>query len=101
MAKVLNIRSCWEMLHHALLRCTNSMDAPSWHTKRARSAQQSGDGNDLLGERRQREILIHRQLAQHAIGVLFGEVFFPHEDAFRALDQLAFGELVARFRELV
>lgn len=62
--------------------------------RRRQLAEQLGHGNYLPRYLDDLQTAIHRLLAQRAVGRLLGELSALHEDAFRFLHDLAFGELV-------
>src|SRR5262245_60836958 len=68
---------------------------PAW------SPEQFGDRYDLLGGRSHAEALLHPELAQQAVCLVFGDFPVPHEYAFGAVDQLALAELRPGLRQLV
>ncbi len=62
--------------------------------------QEVGDGDDGLRRVGEATALIHRQLAQRAAGEVLAHLALLHQDAFCALDDLAFGKRAARFFKL-
>src|SRR5258708_30460019 len=52
------------------------------------SAEQGGDVDDLPGGLSESQAALHRNRAQLRESFLFARVALPHQDAFRALDEL-------------
>src|SRR5436190_16755269 len=80
-----------------LLRCTKAGRA---RVKLARSAEEPGDVDDLAGGFADADSALHRELAKRRVRGFLVDAAMLHQDAFRALDDLALGEARLRVVQL-
>src|SRR5258708_39358163 len=84
----------------ASVRCQTHAHYPGATSRSSRTANELRSIDDALRQLGQLEAAIHRAFAHECEGLVFAKAARFHDEALRALDQLALGELEIRLGEL-